>query len=213
MLKNNSSKEKIYNNIKAALSDEMKSPYSDADMETDIYYNPTNDLVSTFVENFELISGKTIQCKDEEESLAQLAKLIQRHQWKSVFSKNKALIEKGNDQGIKISTPNISEDDGQVWITECEYLISRLGSIMVSSSSIDGRIAHAFPAVHIIIAQKEQIVWDIKDAMDALMEKYKNNMPSMITMIAGPSRTADIEKTLVMGAHGPKEIYVLLINH
>lgn len=37
-------------------------------------------------------------------------------------------------------------------------------------------------------------------------------MPSMVTLITGPSRTADIEKTLVMGAHGPKELYVFLLE-
>jgi L-lactate dehydrogenase complex protein LldG len=45
-----------------------------------------------------------------------------------------------------------------------------------------------------------------------LMEKYKNKMPSFITMASGPSRTADIEKTLVVGVHGPKEVYVFLVE-
>ena len=45
-----------------------------------------------------------------------------------------------------------------------------------------------------------------------MQEKYKNNLPSLITFATGPSRTADIEKTLVVGVHGPKEVYVFLID-
>jgi len=46
-----------------------------------------------------------------------------------------------------------------------------------------------------------------------LKEKYPENMPSMVSNITGPSRTADIEKTLVLGAHGPKGLYVFLLEN
>jgi L-lactate dehydrogenase complex protein LldG len=45
-----------------------------------------------------------------------------------------------------------------------------------------------------------------------LKEKYNNEIPSMISLTTGPSRTADIEKTLVVGVHGPKEVFVFLID-
>jgi L-lactate dehydrogenase complex protein LldG len=45
-----------------------------------------------------------------------------------------------------------------------------------------------------------------------IRKKYEDGFPSLISFITGPSRTADIEKTLVMGAHGPKELYVFLIE-
>ncbi len=61
-----------------------------------------------------------------------------------------------------------------------------------------------------MIAYTSQLVPDLKDALAGIREKYGNKIPSMISVITGPSRTADIEKTLVMGAHGPKEIYVFL---
>jgi L-lactate dehydrogenase complex protein LldG len=52
----------------------------------------------------------------------------------------------------------------------------------------------------------------MKDALKAVKAKYNNQMPSMVSVITGPSRTADIEKTLIQGAHGPKEIYVFMID-
>jgi L-lactate dehydrogenase complex protein LldG len=51
-----------------------------------------------------------------------------------------------------------------------------------------------------------------EDALVAMQEKYGNSLPSTISTITGPSRTADIEKTLVLGAHGPKEFIVFLVK-
>jgi L-lactate dehydrogenase complex protein LldG len=69
-----------------------------------------------------------------------------------------------------------------------------------------------YTPVHICIAFTSQLVYDIKDGLVKLQQKYKNNLPSMITLATGPSRTADIEKTLVVGVHGPKEVYLFLVD-
>jgi L-lactate dehydrogenase complex protein LldG len=53
--------------------------------------------------------------------------------------------------------------------------------------------------------------YDIKDALVAIREKYAS-IPSLISFASGPSRTADIEKTLVTGVHGPKEVYCFLVE-
>jgi L-lactate dehydrogenase complex protein LldG len=55
-------------------------------------------------------------------------------------------------------------------------------------------------------------VYDIKEGLLNLREKYAGKLPSLITMATGPSRTADIEKTLVVGVHGPSEVYVFLVE-
>jgi L-lactate dehydrogenase complex protein LldG len=57
-----------------------------------------------------------------------------------------------------------------------------------------------------------QLVPDIKDGLQLIKSKYGNKIPSMISLVSGPSRTADIEKTLVMGAHGPRELVLFLID-
>jgi L-lactate dehydrogenase complex protein LldG len=69
-----------------------------------------------------------------------------------------------------------------------------------------------YPHVHIVIAFTSQLVLDLKDAFKLLKVKYPETTPTMISNITGPSRTADIEKTLVLGAHGPKELYVFLLE-
>jgi L-lactate dehydrogenase complex protein LldG len=62
------------------------------------------------------------------------------------------------------------------------------------------------------LAYSSQLVTDLKDGFKLIKDKYGNQLPSMITTITGPSRTADIEKTLVLGAHGPKELFVFLLD-
>jgi L-lactate dehydrogenase complex protein LldG len=63
-----------------------------------------------------------------------------------------------------------------------------------------------------VVAFAHQIVPEFIDAFDVIRERYQGEMPSMISTITGPSRTADIEKTLVLGAHGPKEIVLFLLQ-
>jgi L-lactate dehydrogenase complex protein LldG len=69
-----------------------------------------------------------------------------------------------------------------------------------------------YAPVHICIACTNQLVYDIKEGLQILKDKYAGNLPSLITLASGPSRTADIEKTLVVGVHGPREVYVFLVD-
>ena len=69
-----------------------------------------------------------------------------------------------------------------------------------------------YPPVHIVIASISQLVYWLEDAYAGMIKKYGSDLPSHIVLITGPSRTADIEKTLVLGAHGPREIHVFLLT-
>jgi L-lactate dehydrogenase complex protein LldG len=69
-----------------------------------------------------------------------------------------------------------------------------------------------YAPIHICIAFVDQLVYDIKDALQGVREKYGPNYPSLLALATGPSRTADIEKTLVVGVHGPKEVYLFLVE-
>ena len=64
------------------------------------------------------------------------------------------------------------------------------------------------PPAHLVIARREQIVPDLAAAMTLLRNRYHGHWPSTLSVITGPSRTADIEKILVFGAHGPKRLVV-----
>jgi L-lactate dehydrogenase complex protein LldG len=109
-----------------------------------------------------------------------------------------------------IYTDNLSESSAG--ITDCEFLVARTGSILMSSAQPSGRTTSVYAPVHLCIAYTDQLVYDIKDALQRIKEKYPEQIPSLITLASGPSRTADIEKTLVVGIHGPREVFVFLVD-
>jgi L-lactate dehydrogenase complex protein LldG len=96
-----------------------------------------------------------------------------------------------------------------VGISECDALIAQTGSVLVTSRSAGGRALSVLPPHHVVLARREQLVADLPAAFELLKEKYADNYPSMISFITGPSRTGDIERILVLGAHGPKKLTIL----
>ena len=84
--------------------------------------------------------------------------------------------------------------------------------MILSSASLSGRTTSVYAPVHICLAKTNQLVYSIDQALIGMTEKYGDNMPSMISLATGPSRTADIEKTLVVGVHGPKEVFCFLTD-
>ena len=99
-----------------------------------------------------------------------------------------------------------------VGITECDALVAQTGSVLVTSRSAGGRALSVLPPHHVVIARGEQLLADLPAAFQLLQRKYSDNYPSFISFITGPSRTGDIERILVLGAHGPKRLTIVCIQ-
>jgi len=97
-------------------------------------------------------------------------------------------------------------------ITACEAAVAQTGSILVSSGTCGGRALSILPHVHVVIVTLDQIVATLGEALDAARDRHAGRLPSMLSFITGPSRTGDIERILVLGAHGPKELFVVLVG-
>ena len=95
-------------------------------------------------------------------------------------------------------------------VSECDALVAQTGSVVLTSRSAGGRALSVLPPHHIVIARRDQLVPDLPAAMELLRARYGESWPSMTAFITGPSRTGDIERILVLGAHGPKRLTVLL---
>ena len=158
----------------------------------------------------EAISGQIILCKDNDDLYQKLQKLLKEKNFTSIFCRDSKISNFLEINKILVCNDETEFETMQVGITGCEFLIARTGSVLVSSASQSGRQMNVFPPIHIVIANESQLVGFPEDALVSIQKKYSNNLPSMISTITGPSRTADIEKTLVLGAHGPKEFIVFL---
>ncbi len=206
-MKVSSSKEKILKKIREALSNPVPLPFPKSEGSTGIFPPPDNELEVLFAQEFTHLTGKFAFCMTEEDAQIQLQLLIAQRKWSKIYSKEEALLP--------FFDPLFLTDDlhnCEAALTSCHYLIARTGSIVLSSHQQHGRTASIYAPVHICIAYTDQVVFDTRDALKLLKETHGNKLPSSLTFAAGPSRTADIEKTLVIGIHGPKEVYVFLID-
>jgi L-lactate dehydrogenase complex protein LldG len=210
---NTTSKEKILKKVRAASIFKSKSKYTNIDLESNVYKQPDTDesIFETFAKEFTNISGQFIICDNKFDFIDKFLTLIERKKLKNLFCWESNLQDQLKDSGIAFFDKKENTDKMQVAITSCEALIARTGSVMVTSGK-NSRILTIYPPVHIVVAYTSQVVMEIKDGLQVLRNKYGKNLPSMISFISGPSRTSDIEKTLVIGAHGPKEVFVFLID-
>ena len=115
----------------------------------------------------------------------------------------------GPNKTIKWSSAGGPSEASQATITLAEALVAQTGSVLVSASC-GGRGASVVAPVHIVVAGVEQLVPDLDAAFAGLKKGNAPAKNSMLCLITGSSRTADIEKIIVMGAHGPRRLVVVL---
>jgi L-lactate dehydrogenase complex protein LldG len=198
------SKENILKKIRKALSNPVPLPFSLSEGTNDIFPPATDELAICFAEAFTQLQGRFVFCINEADMHQQLQTLITQQQWAKIFC-NEAPWDTAYSNTIAL-------DSCDAAITGCEALVARTGSIVLSTAQAGGRTASVYAPVHICIAYTHQLHFDIKDALQWLKEKYAGQLPSLVSFATGPSRTADIEKTLVTGVHGPKAVYVFMIE-
>jgi L-lactate dehydrogenase complex protein LldG len=214
-MKASSSKENILKKIRQALSASTPIPFPQSEGNHSVFLPATQEPEIEFAEQFTKLQGKFIFCIDHRELAEQLNALLGIRGWKKIYCREERLrtvLKEHSFEGFS----DVELGDCDAALTSCELLVARTGSIVISTGMGDrggsGRTVSVYAPVHICIAYTDQLVYDIRDALQALKEKYASNLPSLITFATGPSRTADIEKTLVVGVHGPKEVYLFLLD-
>ena len=197
-------KENILKRIRQALSNPVPLPFPQSEGTNSVFHPPADSLDVVFAQEFINMQGKFAFCINEDEMQQQLQQLITEKQWTKIYCNTDKWNAKFSN------TINLAGCDAS--ITGCEFLVARTGTIVMSAAQQSGRTVSVYAPVHICIAYTNQLVYDVKDALQKIKEKYNGNIPSLITFATGPSRTADIEKTLVTGVHGPKEVYCFLVE-
>jgi L-lactate dehydrogenase complex protein LldG len=153
-----------------------------------------------------------------EETAAALASLRNKHGWTSLAAHHHPLIDPLMPT-LGLETLYVEQrPEGRllercsVGITACDALIAQTGSILLTARSAGGRALSVLPPHHVVVATADQLLPDLPAAFELLYRKYGQNYPSFATFITGPSRTGDIERILVLGAHGPRILTILLIG-
>lgn len=199
--------------IRQALINKTPPRFPAIDWEKNIYATRDESLEEQFANAFTAVGGKFIFCETELDFLENVLDLAKEYNWSKFHCWEKSLTEFMDTAAFPYTSDDYDLPEGMVGITSCEALVARLGSVVVSSRQGSGRKLFPVPTSHIVMAYTSQLVPEMKDALTLIKNKYTDQIPSMIASLTGPSRTADIEKTLVSPAHGPRDIFVFLIDN
>jgi L-lactate dehydrogenase complex protein LldG len=213
--KTSKARENILSRIRKGLGGEpLPMPYPNVEKETgSVFPDVSAAMEETFAQEFIKLGGKFIFCENEQDLVDNINVLHESRGWKQLLCADQRLLKIFSNNKINILSPaDPNAESADACITGCEALVARTGSILLSSKQNMGRVASVYYPVHLVFAFANQIVPDIEDGFNLLKKKYGNDLPSMINITTGPSRTADIEKTLVVGVHGPGEVFCFFIN-
>lgn len=177
----------------------------------------------TFEQQAELFARNAAELKaefylaaDESEARKVFFDLARTEGWLEIASHGGALAKsvlQEFSQPILWLEPGYAGDHLErcpVGITECDALVAQTGSVLITSRSAGGRALSILPPHHVVLARRDQMVSDLTAAYEVVRRKYTPHFPSLISFITGPSRTGDIERILVLGAHGPKRLTIIV---
>lgn len=171
-----------------------------------------DDLLILFAKNLLDAQGEFYYAESRQELSVVINSLLNRLKVTYIYCTNDELLSLFNTQSYVMLDDKDDLSVNEVTISECEFLCARTGSVVMSSFLSTGRKAIFTNEILVVIAKTSQVVPDIEDAIQKLLAKYRNHLPSMITFITGPSRTADIEKEIVLGAQASKRLIVFLYD-
>ena len=197
------SRDRVLRRIREALVQKAPQPAA-PDFSAPLHPPLTDDLAIHFAQSFARVGGAFYYCESEEHFFDQLFVYKKDKQLDNLFLWEPGVAFSGDETNF------IKKADAG--LTTCEALVARTGSILVSAASAAGRRLSIYPDQHLVLARTSQIVPDIGDALGVVTTRYGDRLPSMISLTTGPSRTADIEKTLVLGAHGPRSLVLFLLD-
>lgn len=183
---------------------------------------PGGETFEERFENFSRLAEKlkveVLRVPDQAAATEALLKLSTECGWEKIASHHHPLTDVAVPGAAKEviwtdDQPGVDDlESCDAGISGCEALIAQSGSVLVSSKGSGGRALSVLPPHHVVLATTDQLLPDMLSGYDLLREKYGKSLPSFISFITGASRTGDIERILVLGAHGPKRLTVMVIG-
>ena len=222
-------REAIFSRIREALSNQATAhhrsvhPGNTAPENTLSQWLPSvgktlDEQIDLFAKNSLDLKTEFKVCASVDEASAHINQLANANQWKKVATHHSNLTDL---VAGKLSSPVYYADEKfdassletcDAGISGCEALVAQTGSVCLTTRSSGGRSLSILPPHHIVVARRDQVLPDLPAAYALLKQKYAaTGYPSFMSFSTGPSRTGDIERILVLGAHGPKKLTVLLV--
>ncbi len=208
-------KEQMLAKVRNALIERQEALFEDVDQRTETWVpiKEEDGTAVTFVQNFKEHGGIFIYLESEAEFAECIKQLVPKNGWDPLWCTGQEMQGLLDKYGISYTESKEREPKQKlVSLTGCECLVAQTGSIVLSDTLTQTREAYALPDILLVYATTEQIVPGMRTAFQTVKRKYAKNKPSQMTIITGPSRSTDIEQTLVIGASGIRQVAVFLVD-
>lgn len=177
----------------------------------------TEKYLKQFTTVAKQVGAEVLQFDSLEEAAQYISKTIQGTTLlpETPLSKKHSLANLLSTEGVDVYNGNFREA-GQVpagGVTFCNFCMADSGTVVLESTSEDIRLATTLPEVHFVIADPAKILKDNLAAVAPMTTMHEGSAPIFVAYITGPSRTADVERVLTIGCHGPRELHILLVNN
>lgn len=167
------------------------------------------DLPAIFARELGKLQGELIRAATVAEAREQLARLVPADGRPWFVAERPLAGELAEGLAVeRVGRERLAEC--QASVTEAEYVIADTATVGLRLDGTQPRGCHLLAEVHVVVARAEGMLTTLAEALVDL--ERRGEMPTAFVFVTGPSRTADIEKTLVIPAHGPKRLVVALIG-
>jgi L-lactate dehydrogenase complex protein LldG len=203
------SREQILNRVRAAVKQTAPKKASAA---TGPIFSPIPDSLERFQSECAANYTEVVLTDDPAATLATLQQVLASLPEGEIFAQDAPVLRDlvssaVSDHTVRWSSQGGPAESSQATVTLCEALVAMTGSVLVSSGC-GGRGASVVAPCHVVLAQMNQLVPDLEAALARAREIAFDH--SYVGLISGCSRTADIEKKLIVGAHGPRRVVVIV---
>jgi L-lactate utilization protein LutC len=208
----NPGRERILARIRAALV--VSAPKHEAPVASGAVFEAIDEPLDRFRKECALNNTECVITSDLGASAAAVAEVLASIPEGEIFVQDAARLRRMSPlweggRELRWSSEGGARETSQATITCCEMVVAQTGSVFVSAAC-GGRGASIVAPVHIVVATVDELVGDLEGAFTRVGQSGAAARNSMLCLITGSSRTADIEKIIVMGAHGPRRVVVLL---
>jgi L-lactate dehydrogenase complex protein LldG len=179
-------------------------------------------LIEQFETELQKVGARFHPATDEDSVIEYIELVGENRHAKTAIGWNEVPLYRADlERGLqKVGIKYLTEDsDGHfihravsadVGISGVDYALADTGTLVLLARTGQARSISLLPPVHIAIVGAEQLLSCLDDLFPLV--RLESDLASAITFITGPSRTADIELTLVVGVHGPQELHVVLLQ-
>ena len=174
----------------------------------------TDSESTRFLEEVGKLSGvgKKLSPEDMDSALQVLVREqnIQRAtSWDTPYLRQLGVAEILNSLGVELISPNANKHEMalcDLGVTEADYLLPETGTLVLRSSALQPRAVSLLPRIHLAVVRPFMLRADMHQVFAEASDHH------YLLFITGPSRTADIELTVTLGVHGPKNLYVWMLD-